>query len=97
MTDLLEPRTMRAILTHDRTYQRAVKVLREDWDLDAQSLFHNRIQASDVRFARLLQKAQLVTGTVNLMDYQAVNELMMRHEQWFSAGARSALVRPFQE
>lgn len=97
MTTLLNPQAMQRVLTHSDEYQRAVVLLNEDWDPDSQPIYRNVLEAADVHFARQLQVAGLLNGTTDLGDYRAVNQLIMRHDQWFSAGARQALLAPFQD
>lgn len=97
MTMLLNPQAMQRVLTHNEEYRRAVGLLNEDWDSDAQPIYRNVLEAADVHFARQLQIAGLISGTTDLNDYRAVNQLIMRHDQWFSAGARQALLDPFQD
>lgn len=79
MAKLLEPATMHEILTHSDSYQRAVKLLHQDWEVDGLSLFHNRLQGADVRLARLLQAHGLVPGEIDLENYRAVSELTNQH------------------
>lgn len=97
VAQLLKPTTMHEILTRTSTYQRAVKLLHQDWEVDGLSLFHHRLQAADVQLARLLQEHDLVPGSVDLGDYRAVSELANQHPQWFTAGAQRELLRPFEE
>ena len=87
---------MHEILIHSDSYQRAVKLLHQDWEVDGLSLFHNRLQGADVRFARLLQAHGLVPGEIDLENYRAVSELTNQHPQWFSTSARHELLRPFE-
>lgn len=88
---------MQKVLTHSSEYQRAVGLLNKRWDPDEQPIFRNVLQAADVQFARQLQIAGLVKGRVNLHDYQAVNQLLMQHDDWFSTSARQALLAPFMD
>lgn len=88
---------MHEILTHSDTYQHAIKLLHRDWAVEGLSLFHDRLQGSDVQLARLLQSHGLVAGEVDLNSYRAVSELTNQHPQWFSAGARRELLRPFED
>lgn len=94
---LLKPTVMKAALTHDQAYVRAVGLLNENWDPDGQPIYRNVFEAGDVGVARQLQQSGLITGKVNLADYQAVSQLLVRHPQWFSAGSRQALLKPFQD
>lgn len=94
---LLKPMVMKSVLTHDQNYVRAIGLLNENWDPDDQPIYRNVFEAGDVGIARQLQNAGLVNGKVNLADYQAVSQLLARHPQWFSAGSRQALLRPFQD
>lgn len=87
---------MHEILTHSDSYQRAVKLLHQDWEVDGLSLFHNRLQGADIKFARLLQSNRLVLGEIDLDNYRAVSELINQHPQWFSTSARHELLRPFE-
>lgn len=95
MTDLLKPGVMKQILTHSKEYQRAVKLLKADWDLGDQMLFQDRVMAGDVVLARQLQHHHLIIGNVNLDDYHAVGQLLSQHSQWFSGAARFELLKPF--
>lgn len=95
--ELLPPEMMAAVLSHNNQYIRAIGLLNEDWDPDDQPIYRNVLEAGDVVFARDLQAVRLVAGRVDLKNYRAVNQLLVRHEQWFSAGARRELLRPFQE
>lgn len=88
---------MQRVLLHSKEYRRAASLLNENWDPDDQPIYRDVLEAADVYFARQLQMAGLVKGTADLSDYQAVNRLIMRHDQWFSAGARQALLSPFQD
>lgn len=95
MTTILNPQAMQKVLTHSKEYQRAVGLLNKQWDPDEQALFRNVLQAADVQFARQLQIAGLIKGRVNLSDYQAVNQLLMQHDDWFSPSAHQTLLAPF--
>lgn len=97
MTTILNPQAMQKVLTHSKEYQRAVGLLNKRWDPDEQPIFRNVLQAADVQFARQLQIAGLVKGRVNLADYQAVNQLLMQHDDWFSATAHQTLLAPFMD
>jgi hypothetical protein len=88
---------MQRVLTHSDEYRRAVGLLNENWDPDDQPIYRNVLEAADVHFARQLQLAGLLAGTTDLSNYQSVNQLIMRHDQWFSPGARQALLAPFQD
>ena len=92
---LLKPALMKAVLTHDQDYQRAVGLLNDNWDPDDQPIYRDVFEAQDIAFARQLQQAELVPGKVDLGDYQSANQLLVRHPQWFSAGGRQALLAPF--
>ena len=97
MTTILNPRAMQHVLTHSQEYQRAVGLLNENWDPDDQPIYCNVLEAADVHIARQLQLAGLIGGRVDLNNYRAVNQLIMRHDQWFSPSARQALLAPFQD
>ncbi|WP_373842726.1 hypothetical protein [Limosilactobacillus sp.] len=97
MATILNPQAMQRVLTHSSEYRRAVGLLNEDWDPDSQPIYRDVLEAADVHFARQLQVAGLIDGTTDLDDYRAVNQLIMRHGQWFSASARQALLAPFQD
>lgn len=92
----LKPAVMKSVLIHDQTYQRAVGLLNENWDPDNQPVYRNVLSEADVGVARQLQRAKLVTGRTDLADYRAVSQLLARYPEWFSAGGRKALLRPFQ-
>lgn len=94
---LLPPALYKSVLTHDRTYVRAVALLNEEWETADQPLYRNAIGETDVAIARQLQAAGLVAGTVPLNDYQAVSRLLSRHSQWFSPAGSRALLAPFQD
>lgn len=94
---ILNPQAMQKVLTHSPEYRRAVGLLNERWDPDSQPIYRDVLQAADVYFARQLQVGGLISGKVDLGDYRAVNQLLMRHDQWFSTGARNALLAPFQD
>lgn len=97
MTTILNPQAMQKVLTHSKEYQRAVGLLNKRWDPDEQPIFRNVLQAADVQFARQLQIAGLVKGRVDLSNYQAVNQLLMQHDDWFAASARKTLLAPFMD
>lgn len=97
MTTILNPQAMQKLLTHSIEYQRAVGLLNKRWDPDEQPIFRNVLQSADVQFARQLQIAGLVKGKIDLGDYQAVNQLLMQHDSWFSESARRTLLAPFMD
>lgn len=86
---------MQKVLTHSKEYQRAIGLLNKQWNPDEQPIFRNVLQSADVQFARQLQIAGLVKGKINLGNYQAVNQLLMQHDSWFSESARKTLLNPF--
>lgn len=97
MAEILKPQMMQAILQHSKAYRRAVGLLKLEWEPESQPIYRDVLGAADIRFARQLQTAGLVHGRVDLSDYRAAAQLLSQHGQWFSAGARTALLAPFQD
>lgn len=91
----LTPSDMQSVLVHDKRYQRAIKLLLEDWQTDENHLFSDLIKDSDVIFARRLQASNLVTGHYQLNEYANVQKFINHHDQWLTASAKQELLRPF--
>lgn len=86
---------LREILTNGRQYQRAVRLLTEQWEVRENQLKYDLVEPRDVNWARLLQDQQLVSGECDFKDYRAVSQLVNRHPEWFSAAGKAALLAPF--
>lgn len=95
MVKLTAPQ-LRTILTNNQQYQRAVRLLGEQWEVRDNQLKYDLVEPRDVSWARLLQEQQLVSGKCDFSDYRAVSQLVNRHPEWFSAAGRAALLAPFQ-
>lgn len=86
---------LREILKNGRQYQRAVRLLMEQWTIRENQLKYDLIQPLDVSWARLLQEHQLADGKYDLNNYREASSLLNRHPEWFSVAGRNALLAPF--
>ncbi|BAP84727.1 hypothetical protein LOOC260_101490 [Paucilactobacillus hokkaidonensis JCM 18461] len=94
-TKLLKPADLQSVLSHDKTYRRAVNLLLEKWDPAENHLFSDLVKSSDVLFAKKLQVAGLVPGKFQLDNYQQVQQFISAHDQWLTAAAKKELMQSF--
>lgn len=92
---LLPPNQLSHVLRHDQIFTQAIALLKDDWEPDANQMFHQPMTPNVIELARALQQANLVPGRWQLSDYRQVSELIAQHGNWFSPAARQALLALF--
>lgn len=95
MQQYLVPSDMQSVLVRDVSYQRAIRLLAENWDMEDTHLFSDYIKTSDVVWARKLQQTGLVSGKRDLSNYEEVQKFIIAHNDWLTSAAKQELLSIF--
>lgn len=91
----LSPADMQSVMVHDVSYQRAIRLLSENWDTQENHLFSDLIKTSDVVWARKLQTAKLIKGKRDFTQYKDVRQFIVAHDEWLTPAAKRELLSSF--
>ncbi|WP_338207778.1 hypothetical protein [Lactiplantibacillus paraxiangfangensis] len=98
MSEPLNPDDMQALLTHNRRYQRAVAILKDQWQLimaDETLAYRQQITPTDLQFARALLRSGTLTSRFNFDNYAGVQTLRQHYGSLLSGAAQQWLVHDY--
>lgn len=98
MSEPLNPDDMQALLTHNRRYQRAVAILKDQWQLimaDETLAYRQQITPADLQFARALLRSKTLTSRFNFESYAGVQTLRQHYGSLLSGAAQRWLVHDY--
>ncbi|ANZ62111.1 hypothetical protein [Secundilactobacillus paracollinoides] len=95
---MLSAADCRSVIQHDARYQRARKLLADDWQsVDTSNpLMSELITVQDLQFAQALQRAQLVPLTLDLADYGSVMAFLNHHQRAITTASQQWLTQKFK-
>ncbi|KRM77338.1 hypothetical protein [Secundilactobacillus collinoides] len=88
----------RSVIWHDARYQRAIKLLQDDWQSvdTGNPLMSELIMITDLQFVQALQSAKLVPEKIDFVNYTAVMRFLNQHRRVLSTASQQWLTQNFK-